>query len=415
MLRRISKWLPWVLAGFFFVFMWSRAATAQTGKDVLVLTHANLIDGLSPNPIQDATVLIRGHQIEVVEATGGRLPARARVIDLKGRWLLPGFVDAHVHLFDVASAQRALQYGSTTVRVMGTAFFMDVAMRELHKAGATDIPNIVAAGYQIRPDIVQAWPTFRLDFPNLRRLASGLHGADDLRTVVRAMASRHVDLIKVLATERSGTPDTDPLKRTFSDEELAAIVDEARKLGLPVAAHAHTDEAARAAVLAGVRSVEHGTNVGDETLRLMKVRGTYLVPTLTAWPDEGSPGNPIVAQRSRAMGPLAYDTARRAWKIGVKIVAGTDGAYGPTGNGRRMPDEIAALVKAGIPPMDAIKAGTSISAECLGVANRVGAIKPGLTADLVVVDRNPLEDINALQEILLVVHDGDIVVNRLYP
>jgi imidazolonepropionase-like amidohydrolase len=293
--------------------------------------------------------------------------------------------------------------------------FMDVGMRELHNAGASDVPAVVAASYQIRPDIIQAWPSFELDFPNLRRLTSGLHGADDLRAVVRAIAARHVDLIKVLATERSGTPDSDPLKRTFSDEELAAIVDEARKAGLPVAAHAHTDEATRGAVLAGVRSVEHGTNTSDDTLSLMKARGTYLVPTLTAWPDEGTPGSPIVAQRSRAMGPLAYGTAMRAWKIGVKIVAGTDGGYGPTGEGLRMPDEIAALVRAGMPPMEAIKAGTSVSAECLGISSRVGTIRQGMIADLVATNRDPLADINALQEIVLVVHDGNIVANRLFP
>jgi imidazolonepropionase-like amidohydrolase len=182
----------------------SVTANAQT---VLVLQHANLIDGSSPEPIRNASVVIRGRDIETVQTTAGSLPANAKLIDLKGGWLLPGFVDAHTHLHDVASARRALQYGSTTVRVMGTPMFMDVGMRELHNAGASDVPAVVAASYQIRPDIIQAWPSFELDFPNLRRLTSGLHGADDLRAVVRAIAARHVDLIKVLATERSGTPD----------------------------------------------------------------------------------------------------------------------------------------------------------------------------------------------------------------
>ena len=142
----------------------------------------------------------------------------------------------------------------------------------------------------------------------------------------------------------------------------------------------------------------------------MKSRGTYLVPTLAVWGRVKQ--DPILAQRSREMGPLAYDTVKRARKIGVKIVAGTDwGYFEATEHG--VPDEIAALVKAGLPAMDAIRAGTSVSAECLGVANRVGEIKPGLAADFVAVSRDPLSDISALKEIVLIIHDGDVVANRL--
>src|SRR5215469_9893035 len=166
---------------------------------------------------------------------------------------------------------------------MGVNNFADVGIRELHSGGMTDLPGVVAAGYQIRPDLAKAFAGFLLDFPTMSRFASGLRGSDNLRSIVRAYAEHHVDLIKVLATERAGTPDTDPRKRTFSDEELATIVDEARKTGLPAAAHTHTDEVARGAVLAGVHSIEHGTNLSDETLRLMKSRGIYLVPTLVVW------------------------------------------------------------------------------------------------------------------------------------
>lgn len=143
------------------------ATCAQRAETTLVLEHANLIDGFSPEPIRDATVVIRGRDIEAVRSDSDSLPAGAKIIDLKGRWLLPGFVDAHVHLFSVPAAQRAVQLGSTTVRAMGTPSFLDVALREVHNAGATDIPNIVAAGYQVRPDLIQAFPTFLSDFPSL--------------------------------------------------------------------------------------------------------------------------------------------------------------------------------------------------------------------------------------------------------
>jgi imidazolonepropionase-like amidohydrolase len=387
-------------------------AQSQSKETVLVLTHANLIDGVSPEVLPDATIVVRGGRIESVATNVAIAPPGAQIVDVKGRWLLPGFVDAHAHLFDLSSARRALQYGSTTVRVLGVEHFVDVGMRELHNAGWTDLPAVVAAGYQIRPDIGTAWPGFLLDFPNLNRFVSGLRGADNLRLVVQVLAEHHVDLIKILATERATPPETDPLKRTFSDEEMSAIVDEARKAGLNVAAHAHSDEGARGAVLAGVHSIEHGTYLSDETLTLMKARGTYLVPTIATWPDDND-DNPVFNRQARAMQPHARDSAARAWKMGVKVVAGTDITYGATGLGHSMADEIAALVQIGMPPMEAIKAGTSVAAECLGIEKRTGTIKAGMTADFIAVDGDPLANIEALQDLVLVIHDGKVIVNHL--
>jgi imidazolonepropionase-like amidohydrolase len=285
-------------------------------------------------------------------------------------------------------------------------------MRELHRAGLTDIPEVVAAGYQIRPDLSQGNGDFFLDFPGMNRFMSGLRGSENLRSV-RLLAEHHVDLIKILATERAGTPQTDPRKRTFTDEEMVAIVDEARKAGLPVAAHAHGDEGARGAVLAGVHSIEHGTYLSDDTLALMKTHGTYFVPTLSAVSHMSKLENPVLQLRGRAMLPRARDTATRAWKMGIKIVAATDSTY--EGDRPVAADEIIALVGIGIPPMEAIKAGTSVSAECLGVGKRMGTIKPGMVADFVTVDANPLAHIAALQDLVLVVHDGRVVMNRLNP
>jgi imidazolonepropionase-like amidohydrolase len=389
-------------------------AQDQNKGTVLVLTHANLIDGISPEILPDATIVVRGSRIESVGRNPVAPPAGAQVVDIKGRWLLPGFVDAHAHLNDLAAARRALQYGSTTARVLGVEHFVDVGMRELHNAGWTDLPAVVAAGYQVRPDLATDEPGFLLDFPNLNRFVSGVHGSDDLRIVVRALAEHHVDLIKILATERAGTPNMDPRKRTFTDEEMAAIVDEARKAGLNVAAHAHADDGARGAVLAGVHSIEHGTYLSDETLALMKAKGIYLVPTISTWGDDND-DNPVLHRRTRAMQPRARDTTARAWKMGVKIVSGTDSSYEPTGLGLSMADEIAELVRSGMPPMEAIKAGTSVSAECLGIEKRTGTIKPGMTADFVAVDGNPVANIEALQDLVLIIHDGKVIVNQLTP
>jgi imidazolonepropionase-like amidohydrolase len=244
-------------------------------------------------------------------------------------------------------------------------------------------------------------------------LRAGLQGPDDLRRVVRALAERRVDFIKVLANERAGTPDTDPLKRTFDDEELRAIVDEARKLGLPVAAHAYTDEVVRAFVLAGGRTVEHVQFLSDATLALMKERGVCFDPTVATLEVGSRSPNQVLGARFRAMQPRGREVAARAAKAGVRIIAGTDMTSDrPTPT---VAEELAELVTAGMTPMQAIRAATSVAAECLGVEEHVGAIKPGLAADFVAVVRDPLADIAALQNLALVVHDGTVVLNRLSP
>ena len=378
-------------------------------EPLLALIHANVIDGVADDVLRDATVVVRGGRIEAVGRTS--VPPGSVVLELEGRWLLPGLIDAHTHLNDLAGARRALELGATTVRVLGTAQFVDVRMRELHAAGASDVPRVIAAGYQVRPDLVDVRPEFLLDFPQMMALRGGLHGADDLRLVVRALAERRVDFIKVLANERAGTPNTDPLRRTFDDEELAVIVDEARKHGLPVAAHAFVDEAVRAFVLAGGRTVEHLYQVSDATLALMKEHGVCLDPTVAQAEIGTRNPNSVLADRSRRAQPQVRDAAARAVTAGVRIIAGTDMT-----SERLTPsvaDELAEFVMAGMTPMQAIQAATSVAADCLGVEAHVGAIKPGLAADFVAVAGDPLADIAALQSLVLVVHDGNVVVNRL--
>jgi len=244
----------------------------------------------------------------------------------------------------------------------------------------------------------------------------GLSGPENVRRVVRAIIDRGADVIKIMATERAGLPDTDPRKRVFSDEELAAAVDEARKSGIFVAAHAHGDEGARAAVRAGVRSIEHGTYLSDETLALMKERGVYLVPTIATVADLIDPGgdydNAVLSIRGRAMLPRVRETTARAKQIGVKVVAGTDTGYGATSR-RRVSHEVFELAEIGISPMEAIKAATSTSAACLGIDKRTGSIRPGLEADLIAIERDPLASIGAIEDVLLVINNGKIVINRL--
>jgi imidazolonepropionase-like amidohydrolase len=391
-----------------------RRASSQSTSSLLVITHANVIDGIANEPLRDVTVIVRDGKIEDILSGAASIPAGATVLDLKGRWLLPGFLDAHAHIANLSAARAALSSGVTTARDLGVNHFVDIGIRELNHAGVSDLPDIIAAGYHVRPRPAEE---LFVDLPKLKDLMGRpVSGADNVRRIVRAQIERGVNVIKTMSTERAGLPDTDPRKRIFTDEEIAAIVDEARKANIFVAAHAHGNEGAYAAVKAGVRSIEHGTWMSDETLRAMKERGTYFVPTIATVADLIEPGgdydNATLAIRGRAMLPRLRETSERAWKLGVRLVAGTDTGYGPNSN-RRMPDEIIELTRIGMSPMEAIKAATSTAAECFGMEKRAGAIRKGLEADLIAVERDPLADIRNIQDVLLVVNNGRVVVNRL--
>lgn len=376
----------------------------------MVITNANVIDGISDEAVRRATVLVRERTIVSVGNTVPDVPG-ATVLDLKGKWLLPGLIDAHVHLSDLAAARAALASGVTTVRSGGSRQFLDIGIRELNRAGVADLPDVVTVGYPLARQLDE-W--FFVDFPALSNLMHGVDGEPNVRRVARALSERGVNAIKVLATERSGLPQADPRKRTLSDEELGALVAEARRGGIPVMAHAHGDEGAAAAIRAGAHSIEHGTFISDRTLALMKEHGTFLVPTLTVharYQETGGPqASPVVAARARAMLPRARATTVSAWRMGVKVAAGSDNRYDDK---YRLQDELAALVDAGIPPLDAIKSATALAAECLMISARTGSIGLGLEADLIVVERDPTADINALRDVLLVINSGQLVVNRL--
>lgn len=404
--------ISWLFVALFATSL--REAQSQAGSSLLVITHASVIDGVANEPLRDATVMVRDGRIENIATGAVSIPAGATVLDLKGRWLLPGFLDAHAHIANLSAARLALVSGVTTARCLGVNHFADIGMRELNHAGISDLPDIIAAGYHVRSRPAEE---LFIDLPKLKDLMGRqVSGTDSVRRIVRAQIERGVDVIKINATERAGLPDTDPRKRIFTDEEIAAIVDEARRSNIYVAAHAHGDEGAFAAVKAGVRSIEHGTWMSDETLKLMKERGTYFVPTIATVADLIEPGgdydNAVLSIRGRAMLPRLRETAGKAWKMGIRLVAGTDTGYGPNSN-RRIPDEIIELVRIGMPPMDAIKAATSTAAECFGIEKRTGAIRKGLEADLIAVERDPLTEIENIRDVLLVVNNGRVVVNRL--
>jgi imidazolonepropionase-like amidohydrolase len=318
-----------------------------------------------------------------------------------------------VHI-NFEQAQRALRFGVTTARAMGGRF-IDIELRDAHRRGRLDIPEVLAAGYQIRPAVI-SHPWFVKDFPELADMKPPLSGTANLRRIVRAFAAKGVDHIKVLATERADIADADPRKRNFTDEELIAIVDEARKAGLKVVAHAYGDEGAYAAVKAGVHSIEHGSWLTDETLKLMKSRGTWFVTNIfdasaTAfWSSSISSQDPILVERRRTMRPSAKEVTRRAYKLGVPLVGATDFSYDSNLDSGRLTiaNNAAGLVEAGIPRMDAIKAITSGPAKLLGIDNRTGAIRKGFEADIVVLGSDPMLSMEALKDIRMVLNNGKV-------
>ena len=382
----------------------------------LVLQHASIIDGVAENIQRDKTVLVVNGKIAKIIATGEffDMPANAKIIDLKGQYVMPGLIDCHVHLSDMAAAKRALASGVTTARSMGVDHFKDVGMRELGKRGKNDIPEIIAAGYHVRPTPSDG---FFMDFPEMIDLMqTKVRGTIAMQRMGKALTDKGVDWIKTNATARAGLPNTDPREPYYTEAEMKALVEEGAKKEIPVAAHAHGDEGGRAAVLGGVKSIEHGTYLSKETLKLMKEKGTWLVPTLAIVADLKEPGgdydNPLLMMRGRHMAPRIKETATNAYQMGVKIVAATDTHYGKNST-LRMGLELEELVSIGMTNLEALKAATSVAAEMLSMKERTGRIATGLEADLLILERNPLENVGAVHDPLMVVNNGKIVLNRI--
>lgn len=387
-------------------------AAQQPATPVIVLRHANIVDGARGAIATNAALVIRDGQIAQIESEPFNPPAGATVVDAGGRYVLPGLIDAHTHISTLANARRALESGVTTVRSASTNNYQDVALRDLVKQGAVAGPDVVAAGVFITPELGETM----LADARLGAFKDGVTTEAALRAVVRVNLDHKVNVIKTRGTERAGLPNTDPRKQTYTEQQLAWIVDEATKGGVPVMAHAHGDEGAYAAVKAGVRSIEHGTYLSDSTLALMRQRGTFLVPTYITVVDltrvGGDYDDPILTLRGSHMLPRLGETVQRAHRMGVKIVTGADTQYGPESLSR-ISGEVAHLIELGLTPVEALRSATTIAADLLGLAGKTGAIQTGYEADLIVVEKNPLQDPRALADVLVVISNGRVALNRL--
>jgi imidazolonepropionase-like amidohydrolase len=374
----------------------------------IALTNVHIFDGVHDRILRDATVLIADGRIERVGKQIS-VPAGYERIDGEGNYLMPGLFDVHTHLADLASAERALASGVTTVRSASVDAFQDVTFRELVKAGKVAGPDMLAAGVYVTPDLGD---TILAD-PRLVALSNGVNTDEELRLLVQVNADRGANVIKTRGTQRAGLPDTDPRQQVYTERQLKVVVDEAARLGMPVLVHAHGDEGARAAVLAGARSIDHGTYLSEETLRLMKARGTWFVPTWVTMNEMNEEQYDYVLRlRGKHMVPHLEEAIRIAYRLGVKIATGADNSY-QYESINRIAFEVEAFVRLGMSNFDALQTATVNSAELLDLSTTTGRIDEGYEADLILLPGNPLDNVAALQDVLLVISNGQVALKRI--
>ena len=401
-LTNVSQFLAAIL-----VLNLSMPALAQGGA--FALTNANLFDGVENKIAYGITVFVRDGLIERIATGDAAVASDYEVIDAEGNFLMPGLFDVHTHVDSVDRAKQAVESGVTTVRSASVTAFQDVALRELVRSGKLPGPEFLAAGIYVTPNLSN---TVLAD-PRLVALADGVNSDDELRLLVRINVDRGVDVIKTRGTQRAGLPDTDPRQQVYTERQLRVVVDEAAKHGLPVLVHAHGDEGARAAVLAGARSIEHGTYLSDETLQLMKERGTWFVPTYVTMDAMNEERYDYVLRlRGKHMVPQLERAIREAYRIGVRIATGADHYYEEDAI-NRISIEIERFVAFGMSNFDALQTATVNSAELLQIDDRTGRIAEGFEADLILIPGNPLTNIEALQDVLLVMSNGQLALKRI--
>jgi len=402
------------------------------------LVAQRVIDGRSDTLGTATVVLVEGAHISAI---GDRsiIPAGAEVVELGDATLLPGMINAHEHplmyasdyqnaqlasssaykgLMALAGLQRLLLAGWTGVRVMGDAdvYYANQDLRRLIDAGVFIGPHMSGAGHYI--SITGGGGDINYLSPEQSVRPDGLiaDGPEEIRKAVRTEVKYGSDWIKLLVTGAFESVGDDPRNVAFSPEELRAAVDEANRHGLPVAAHAHATEGIRQAVAAGVRSIEHGTYVDDETLHEMARRGTFMVPTVYLGDYYASGDSGSDKLRAQAKNDEYFKHGRadflarilRAHKFGVKLVIGLD-LGGSIADPALYAKEFTVFVEAGVPPMAAIQAGTRVAAELLRWDDRLGTLERGKQADIIAVPGNPLTDISALQRVSMVMIGGKLV------
>jgi imidazolonepropionase-like amidohydrolase len=428
---RTTRWLAITLA------LISNAAWAQAAPPI-VLKSARLFDARSGRLVEPGLLVVRDDRIAAV-GPASALPSDAKVIDLGDATLVPGFIDAHVHLeseiqqnfykgfyegmlrfpveqahYAARNAQRTLDAGFTTVRNVGASNFIDIGLRNAINAGVITGPTMITAAHSVGssgghcdnspfpPDVVK--PSGPID--------GVCNGPEECRAAVRYQMKWGADVIKICSSG-GVLSESDPVDvPQLTPAELTAIMSEAHAWKRKVAAHSHGDLAARQAIDAGVDSIEHGSFLTESTLKLMKEKNVYLVPTRLAvfWVNKQADTFPaVIAEKARAAARAHGDMFKTALKVGVPIAFGTDTGVSPHGMNAK---EFGLLVELGMQPAAALIAGTRESAKLLGVDADVGTLEAGKFADIVAVPGNVLNDITATERPQFVMKRGKVVVSK---
>lgn len=397
-----------------------------------------LIDCTNRNVETEKTIIIEGNKIIDIQDGYSDAPEEVKVIDLKDKTVLPGLMDMHVHIegqsnpkryenrfrqneADVALeatvyAKKSLMAGFTVVRDLGGSG-VNVSLRNAINMGHVVGPRIYTVEKAIGTTGGHADPTngVRKDLMEDPGPKEGvINGPEDAFKAVRQRYKNGADLIKITATGGVLSVAKDGMGPQFTQEEVNAIVQAAKEYGFTTAAHAHGAEGMKRAVLAGITSIEHGTLMTDEIIELMKEKGTYYVPTISAgkfvMEKAKIPGYfpPIIVPKAMAIGPQIQETFAKAYQGGVKIAFGTDSGVSPHGDNAK---EFIYMTEAGMSNMDAILSATVNSADLLRKSEIMGTIEKGKLADIIAVNDNPLENIETLLDVKFVMKDGKVYKN----
>jgi imidazolonepropionase-like amidohydrolase len=396
-----------------------------------------VIDGKSDNPLKNKVILVSGKKIKSIIDID-MIPEKYTVINLPGTTLMPGMVNAHEHpllyqsdyqnghlqassafkaLIGLKTLQRLLASGWTSIRVMGDGdiYYANQDIRKAIDQGMFLGPRLTGAAHYI--SITGGGGDINYLSPEQMVIADGLiaDGPHEIRKAIRKEIKFGSDWIKIMVTGAFMSVGDNPENVSFSPEELRAAVEEAARHNIPVAAHAHATEGINQAVIAGVRSIEHGSFLSEESIDLMVEYGTYLVPTIYVGDYYANSGK-LLAQSKNDDFYLAFrddwlKMLGKAHRKGVKIAVGSD-LCGYEVAPHVCAREFDTLIEAGLSPMDAIKAGTSVGAELLQWDDMLGSLELNKLADIIAVPGNPLEDISALENPSFVMKDGRIIVNK---